>query len=284
MRGLTIALLCASFSAAQTPRRIVSTAPNVTEMLFAIGLGPSVVGDTTFCRYPEAARHLPKIGTFLEPDFERILALRPTLVITITNPIQLTDRLRRLHLNVVEVDPNTIPGIFTSLRAIGDAAGAAPAAADLSARLQKQLDLLRRTAPSLPPRKVLFLVGRNPGTLDGLVAAGKGTYLDELLAIAGGRNLLGDSPIPYPKVSVETILSRDPDVIIDMGDAAHAEGAPREKKEEVLALWSRYPRVKAVQDKHVYAVADDRFVVPGPRVVEAAREFRRLIHPEAPLP
>jgi iron complex transport system substrate-binding protein len=280
-RLLTPFLLCLPLLAAAPPRRIVSTAPNLTEMLFALGLGDRVVGVTTYCRYPEEARKLPKIGTFLEPDFERIVALRPDLVLTIKNPVQLSDRLRNFKLNVVEVNPETVSGIFDSLQAIGAATGAVPAASALSRQLRSGLDELRTTGTRLPPRRVLFLVGRTPGTLDGLIGAGKGTYLDELLALAGGSNILADTPMPYPKVSVETILARDPDVIIDMGDAAHAEGVPKERQEQVIALWARYPNLKAVRERHVLAVADDRLVVPGPRVVEAVVEFRRLLYPQA---
>lgn len=280
-RRLTLFLLCLSLLAAAPPRRIVSTAPNITEMLFALGLGGRVVGVTTYCRYPEEARKLPKIGTFLEPDFERIVALRPDLVLTIKNPIQLSERLRALKLSVVEVNPDTVPGIFESLQAIGAAAGEVPAAAALSRKLRSGLDELRTTGAGLPPRRVLFLVGRTPGTLDGLIGAGRNTYLDELLTRAGGRNILADTPIPYPKVSVETILARDPDVIIDMGDAAHGGGVPPERQEQVVALWARYPNLKAVRERHIFAVADDRLVVPGPRVVEAVLEFRRLLYPPA---
>lgn len=280
-RRLTLFLLCLSLLAAAPPRRIVSTAPNLTEMLFALGLGGRVVGVTTYCRYPEEARLLPKIGTFLEPDFERIVALRPDLVLTIKNPIQLSERLRALKLSVVEVNPETVPGIFDSLQAIGAAAGDVPAAAALSRKLRSGLDELRTTGARLPPRRVLFLVGRTPGTLDGLIGAGRNTYLDELLTLAGGRNILADTPIPYPKVSVETILARDPDVIIDMGDAAHGGGVPPERQEQVVALWARYPNLKAVRERHIFAVADDRLVVPGPRVVEAVLEFRRLLYPPA---
>jgi iron complex transport system substrate-binding protein len=279
-RRLTVPLLCLALFAAAPPRRIVSTAPNLTEMLFALGLGDRVVGVTTYCRYPPAARALPKVGTFLEPDFERIVALRPDLVLTIKNPVDLTARLRSLKLNAVEVNPETIPGIFASLQVIGQAAGAVPAATALRDKLQSELDGFRRTSAALPPRRVLFFVGRTPGTLDGLIAAGKGTYLDELLVLAGGRNVLADSPIPYPKVSIETILARDPDVIIDMGDAAHAEGVKSEQQEQVVALWSRYPKLKAVREHRLYAVADDRLVIPGPRVAEAVREFRRLLYPQ----
>ena len=264
---------------AAPPQRIVSTAPGVTEMLFDLALGPRVAGVTTYCRYPAAARSLPKIGTFLEPDLERIAALRPDLVIIIKNPVRLAERLHLLKLNTLEVDPMSMKGVFESIEAIGRAAGVEEPARRRAAELRSSLDQLRRTAG--PKRSVLFLVGRTPGTLDGLVGAGRGTYLDELLTIAGGSNVLADAPLEYPKVPLETIAMRDPEVIIDMGDAAHAEGGGGESPAAVERLWAtRLPQLRAVRNHHIYAVANDMFVVPGPRMVDAARAFRRMLNGE----
>lgn len=281
MRRVVAALIALPLLAAAQPRRIVSTAPSITETLFAAGLGERVVGVTTYCRFPEEARGLPKIGTFLEPDFEKILALRPDLVLTIKNPIQLTERLQKLRLNAVELDQDNIAAIFGSLDTIGTAVGARDKTDALKAKLRQGLEAVRKSTANLPKRSVLFVIGRTPGTLEGMVAAGKSSYLDELLQYAGGRNAFADSPVPYPKIPHEELLSRDPEVILDMGDFAHAEGTNRERQDEILALWRRYPKLRAVQNRAVYALASDIFVVPGPRMVDAAKEFRRLIHPEA---
>jgi len=128
---------------------------------------------------------------------------------------------------------------------------------------------------------MMFIVGRNPGTLAGLVAVGKASYLNEVIAIAGGENVFRDSFAPYPKVSLEEVLARAPEVIVDMGDMAQTEGVTEEHKKSVIALWNRYSRIPAAEKKNVFAVASDIFVVPGPRVVEAARAFARMLHPEA---
>lgn len=279
MRGLAAALLLWPLLG-QSPQRIVSTAPSITETLFAAGLGSRVAGVTTYCRYPEQARRLPKIGTFLEPDFEKILALRPDLVLTLKNPVQLTERLRKLRLNAIELDQDSIASIFRSLETIGQATGAAAQTSALASKLRAGLDEVARSTAGAPKLSVLFVIGRTPGTLEGMVAAGTNSYLDELLQYAGGRNVFHDSPIPYPKISHEELLSRDPEVILDLGDYAHAQGSSRERQEQVLALWQRYPKLRAVRNRRVYGLASDIFVVPGPRMVEAVREFRRLLHPE----
>lgn len=281
MRRLIAALVLLASPGAAQARRIVSTAPSITETLFAAGFGPRVAGVTTFCRFPEAVRALPKIGTFLQPDFEKILALNPDLVFTIKNPVQLTERLRALRLNAVELDQETIAGVFQSLETIGRSTGGSQETDALARKLRDGLDAVRNSTAGRPRRSVLFVIGRTPGTLDGMVAAGRSSYLDELISYAGGRNAFADSPVPYPKISHEELLARDPEIILDMGDFAHAEGASREKQAEILALWSRYPRLQAVKSLNVHVLASDIFVVPGPRMVEAAREFRRVIHPEA---
>lgn len=281
MRRLAAALLVLPLLAQKPPQRIVSTAPSITETLFAAGLGDRVAGVTTYCRYPPQVRRLPKIGTFLEPDFEKILALKPDLVFTIKNPVQLTERLRKLRLNAVELDQDSIASIFRSLEIIGQAAAAEKQTSALEAKLRQGLEEVRRSTAGKPKLSVLFVVGRTPGTLEGMIAAGKSSYLDELLEYAGGRNVFDDSPVPYPKIPHEELLSRDPDVILDIGDFAHAEGSSRERREQILALWQKYPKLKAVRTGRVYPLASDIFVVPGPRMLEAVKEFRRLLHPEA---
>jgi iron complex transport system substrate-binding protein len=280
--GILLALLLSSTKAlaAAPPLRIVSTAPSITEMLYALGLGPNVVGDTIFCDYPEEARTKPKIGTFLEPDLERILALRPDLVLVIKNPIGITQKLRSLGLRAEELDQDSIADILSSLSRIGQLTGREAAAARLNAGLRAQLDSVRRLAAPLPRRSVLFLVDRAIGTLQGMVGAGPGTFIDELLQIAGASNVLASSPMQYPNVSLEQILTRDPEVILDTNEVAHAEGRPGQPPEQILALWAAYPRLRAVRDHHVQVISSDLFVRPSPRMAEAARQLCGLIHPE----
>jgi iron complex transport system substrate-binding protein len=277
--------LWATLVAASPPTRIVSTAPSITEMLYALGLGSNVVGDTTYCTYPADARSKPKIGTFLDPDLERILALRPDLVLVIKNPIGVTAKLRSLGLRAEELDQDSVADILSSLRQIGQLTGRDAAAARLTASLRAELDSVRRLAAARPRRSALILVGRAPGTLQGMVGAGPGTFIDELLQIAGASNVLASSPMQYPNVSLEQILTRDPEVILDMGDFAHAEGRPGQPADEIVALWAAYPRLRAVSGHRVQVIASDIFVRPGPRMGEAARALVSLIHPEvAPQP
>jgi iron complex transport system substrate-binding protein len=277
VRFLSLVLACVLTAAAE-PQRIVSTAPSITEMLYALGLGDRVQGVTVYCHYPPEATKKTKIGTYLKPDIETILSLRPDLVIVQKNPSDLTSRLTALKLNVLEVDHDSINGIYDSIRRIGEAAGVAERAQSLNRQLKDQLEDVRRRTASLPPQKIMFIVGRTPGTLDGLVAVGKASYLGELMTIAGGVNIFKDSMAPYPKVTHEEILARNPEVIVDMGDMADTVGVTDAHKQSVVALWNRYPNIAAVQQHRVFAVAADIFVVPGPRMVDAARQFSKMLH------
>jgi iron complex transport system substrate-binding protein len=122
----------------------------------------------------------------------------------------------------------------------------------------------------------MFVVGRTPSRVEDLIVAGASSYIDELIAVAGAENAFHDAAAPYSKIGLEAVLRRDPDVIIDMGEMARTAGVTERQKQAVVALWSRFPQLKAVRERRVVAVASDVFVVPGPRVVEAARQIAEL--------
>ncbi|MGH9663072.1 MAG: ABC transporter substrate-binding protein [Bryobacteraceae bacterium] len=274
-------LLLAAFAMAAPPARIVSTAPSITEVLYALGLGGRVVGDTTFCRYPPDARAKPKVGTYLDPNLEVIASLRPDLVIIQNNPVHLARRLKALGLHVLEVNYETPAAVYVAIRQIGAAAGSPDRAGELVARLQREIGGVRAKTEALPRRRVMFIIGRTPDTLGGLVAVGSAPYLNELMEAAGGVNVFRDARAAYPNVTLEEVLARNPDVIVDMGDMAATGAATEEHKRAVAALWGRYAALAAVREHRVFAVASDIFVVPGPRIGEVARAFAHMLHPEA---
>ncbi|MCZ2073801.1 MAG: cobalamin-binding protein [Bryobacterales bacterium] len=280
MRALAALLVAAALWAA-APARIVSTAPSITETLYALGLGPRVVAVTTYCRYPPEVVRKPKIGSFLNPNLEVILGLRPDLVIIHRNPTGLARRLQDMGLKTLEVDQQTMADVFTSMHAIGAAAGVPEAARAVERAIRAQLEQVRSKTAKLPHPRTMFLAGRTPGAIEGMVAAGGGSYHHELIEIAGGKNIFESATGAYPKVSLEEVLSRDPEVIIDMGEMSDPAGVTEERKRAVVALWHKYPVLSAVRNGRVYAVASDIFVVPGPRMVEAVRAFAAMIHPEA---
>jgi iron complex transport system substrate-binding protein len=281
---LTVAVLAAATAgrarAASSPQRIVSTAPSITEMLYALGLGNRVVGVTRFDHYPPQVKSKPKIGDYTSPNIEAIAALRPDLVIIQTNPIHLAERLEAMHLRALEVQQENLAELYNSFRVVGEATGAKAQAARLAASIKSKLDQIHQRAAVFPKSRVMFVVGRAPGRLDGLVVAGRASYLNDIMTLAGGDNVFQDARGSYPAVSLEEVLARDPQVIIDMGDMSDTVDVSPAHKREVVALWQHLSSLAAVKQHHVYAVASDIFVVPGPRVVDAAQAFLDMLHPE----
>ena len=266
---------------AQAPQRIVSTAPSITELLYALDLGGRVVGVDRFSRYPADALKKPRIGDYAAPNLEVIASLRPDLVMIPTNPVQLRQRLEALNLRVLELNQEGIPALYESMRIVGQATGTAARAAQLAERIRGDLATIRERAAKLPKTRILFVAGRTPQRLEGLIVAGGASYLNEIIEIAGGENVFADAKAAYPLVALEEILARNPDVIIDMGEMGDTAGVTAPQKQAVQSLWTRMPSVRAVRNKRVHAVASDIFVVPGPRVAQAAAEFFALLHPEA---
>jgi iron complex transport system substrate-binding protein len=264
---------------AAVPARIVSTSPSITETLFALGLGDRVVGVSTFCRYPDAVKSLPKVGTFLKPDAEVIARLRPDLVIVHLGPHDVARQLGALSIKTATVDRGTLPGVYSTIRTIAAAAGVVDRGEKLVDELQQRLTRVRQAVSARPPRKVLVIVGRRPGALSDLVAVGRESYLSDLVAIAGGANVVGGGGLPeYPKISMETVIRLAPDVIVDAGDMGDTPDTRQKRNEATLRLWSTQTAVAAVPQQGVHTVMSDAFVVPGPRVVEVAETLAAWIH------
>jgi iron complex transport system substrate-binding protein len=279
--AVSVAAVPALGQTAAEPRRIISTAPSITEMLYTLGLGDRVVGVTEFCHYPPEVREQAKIGSYLRPNMETMLSLRPDLVVLLNEHGLLSDRLRGVGLNVLELQHNNLEGIYSSLRSVGDRTGVLDAAERRIAEIQDELEGIRGKTVSLPRRTVMFIVGRTPGTIQDVIVVGKGSFLNELIAIAGGQNAFADAAQYYPRIPREEIYARRPDVIVDMGDMSDTDGVTEEHRLSVGKLWEQIPSLPAVQQGRVYPVANDIFVVPGPRVVDAAQSLFEMIHPEA---
>ncbi len=273
MRLIALFLLTVSAWGAGA-QRIVSTDPSITETLFAMGLGPRVVGVTIYCKFPAEALKLPKIGTLLKPDVEAIVALKPDLVVVRTRPNNLPEQLTRLHVPFIEVGNQNLDEVYAGARAIGKAAGASDAAQQMIAGMQAQLQRIKGLTAGKPKPSVAFIVGHTAGRLEGMTAGSGASYFSDLLEYAGGTNIFAGVSTPYPKISLEEILSRDPDVIMELS------GDTRPKQEAVLALWQSKGMLKAVKSGRVYALESEPFLVPGPRAVEAVKLVLHWLHPE----
>jgi iron complex transport system substrate-binding protein len=262
------------------PQRIISTAPSITEMLYALGLGDRVVGVTRYCKYPPEAQLKPKIGDYVNPNLEAIAALKPDLVILQTNPVRLAERLQTMHLKTLEIDQHNLAAMYESMRLTGIATGTTARAAELVASIQSKLDQIRKSAAKFPRKRTMFVIARTTGQLDGLMVAGGSSFVDELIAIAGGDNVFHDASAAYPQVSLEGIIARNPDVIIDLGEMS-GDAVSENYKREIIALWSRAPSIAAVKQHQIVVAGSDVYLVPGPRVVDAARAIFVMLHPGA---
>jgi iron complex transport system substrate-binding protein len=254
----------------------VSTSPSITETLFALGLGDRVVGVSTFCRFPPDVAKLPKVGTFLKPEAELIAGLRPDLVVVHEVSTGIDRRLASLRIPFVVVERGTLASVFSSIRQIAAATGVPDRAEPLVAGIERRLAAVRRAATARP--RVLFVIGRRPGTLADLVAVGPGSYINDLIELAGGANVLAIAGQPeYPRISMETVLRLDPEVIVDTVDMGETETERRQRQPMNERLWSAFGTLSAVKTRRLHAATTDALVVPGPRVVDAAEWVAALL-------
>jgi iron complex transport system substrate-binding protein len=274
---LLVALAVAVSGQSAVPARIVSTSPNITDTLFALGLGDRVVGVSTFCRYPPQVSSLPKVGTFLKPDAELIARLRPELVFVHTGPNSIASQLARLGIKTGTIESGSLSQVFSTIRSIGIAANVSDRADRLVADINGRLDRVKAAVAGRAPRKVLIIVGRQTGTLSDIVAVGRGSYLSDIAAFAGGVNVL-DTTTQYPRISMETIVSSAPDVLIDVGEMGESPADSDRRRLITIDLWRRQTLVRAVREDGLFVTTDDAFVVPGPRMIVVAERMATWFH------
>jgi iron complex transport system substrate-binding protein len=278
--AVVVLLAYALAASAQTrPQRIVSTAPSITETLFALGVGDRVVGVSQFCNYPPQVQKLPKVGSYIRPDAEAIARLAPDLVVLERSSSELEDRLNSLHILFIEVPHSTLEDIFSEVQIIGKAVGVPDRATSLVAQMKSSLNAIQSKAKALPSPRVVVIVDRQQGTLNNLIAVGPGNYVNQILLIAGGANVLDKPGLPqYPRISLETVLRENPDVIIDLSGTQETEAARMASRAATLALWGQYRDLAAVRSAHVYAGTTDSLVVPGPRTPIATQRLFDFVH------
>lgn len=253
------------------PQRIVSLAPNVTETLFALGAGDKVVGVTSYCDYPAEATTREKVGDTLSPNLERIVGLRPDLVIvsTASQLESLTRRLTDLSIPVFVSHSRTVREILESIRQLGAATGQKEAAAELVREMSDRLDRVETRVSRLPRIRVLYVLQTQP-----LISVGGDTFLHDLIRMAGGESITA-TEAGYPQFSLETVLARAPEVILF--PASHGEG-----QLEATTIRQLLATTPAVRSNRLARINPDWANRPGPRIVEALEQFAQAIHPESP--
>jgi len=256
------------------PARIVSMAPDLTEILFALGLEERIVGVTRDSDHPPAALAKPKVGTFWQPNIEAVIAAKPDLVVALTFEQQrdFARRLRRIGYDCLAVEIEKIDDLFRAIAAMGEAAGVQEQARDLSDRMTDAIRRLQTAAAGQPKVNVLWVVQREP-----LRVAGRDTFINEMIELAGGANAIGPTLHKYPPIGAEEVIAAQPEVIIEPD---MLPGALDEQRRQAFSYWSRYANLPAVVRGRIFVVEGDTVSRLGPRLHLGIELIARCLRPE----
>jgi iron complex transport system substrate-binding protein len=277
-RLLLLILLIATPASAQTarPERIVSLVPAVTEMIYAMGDGARVAAVSNYDHFPAEIASLPRVGGLLDPSVERILGIKPDLVIVYATQKELIERLDRARIPYFNYQHKTLPDIMATIRALGARIGSASRADAVASGMDRSLAEIRARTAGLPHPATLLVFERDPASLRNVYASGGYGFLHDMLEIAGGRNVFASVKQQAVQASTEMLIASRPEVIVELryGDSLKNTDIARELRD-----WDALASVPAVRSHRISALAGDEFVVPGPRVVDATRRLAEALHP-----
>ena len=286
---VSVALAAAAFAAAQPigrsvsaaamqarPARIISVIPAVTEMLFAIGAGPQMAAVGSFDDYPPEAAKLPRVGALLDPDVERMLSLRPDLVVVYDSQSDLRKQLERVGIPMFVYRHGGLADVMTTITALGERAGRQTEAAAVRGRIEAKLADIRARVAGRPRPRTVLVFGRDAGARRGIYASGGAGFLHDMLVAAGGENVFADIRREAVQATSELVLARQPDAIVELRVLPDDAARSRE-----VSAWKTLTAIPAVRDNRVVIISDQRTVVPGPRVAEGTELIARALHPEA---
>jgi iron complex transport system substrate-binding protein len=253
------------------PQRIIALAPSVAEILFFLGLGERVVGVTDFCTYPAEAARKPRVGSFIHMNVEKIIYLKPDLVVATAegNRPELLALLEQARIKTYVVNPKSVAQAIECVREVGRVCGVEERAGALAADLQARIDRVVGRTPLGNRPSVLFQINLKP-----IMTVNRNTLHHDLIRSAGGKNLFMDEPLTYPRIGLEEVIRRRPNVIIisSMERGGRFEEARRE--------WMRWKAVPAVRDGRVFLIDSDITDRASPRVLVGIERMARMLHPE----
>ena len=259
----------------KTPARIISLVPAVTEMLFALGAGPRVVGVSSFDHFPAEVEKLPRVGALLDPDIERILSLRPDLVVVYRSQTDVLAQLGRAKIPTFVYSHAGLADVTATLRRLGERIGSGTEAERLATNIEQRIEAVRAASAKTTRPKTLVVFGRDAFALRGIYASGGIGFVHDMVTAAGGDNVFADAKREAVQATTELIIARAPEVILEL----RAEPMDRATKEKEVRTWNPLASVPAVRSGRVRILDDARTVVPGPRVAEGieliAAELRR---------
>jgi iron complex transport system substrate-binding protein len=253
------------------PGKIISLAPNITEILFSLGLDEEIVGVSIHCNFPEKAKNKPRVGSYISLDYEKITSLNPDLIIATGagNTRDMVDRLERLGFPTYVLFPKNFDDILKSLGHIGDVVNREEEARVIDEEMRRRKQRIVEITRGLPRPKVFIQIGDIP-----LVTVGKGSFTDDLIRLAGGENIAGKEKEVYPRLGMEEVIKRSPEVIVI------SSMNPKRDYEKILQGWTRWKTLPAVKNGRLHLINSDLLDRPSPRIVEGLEELAKVLHPE----
>ncbi|MBU2490616.1 MAG: ABC transporter substrate-binding protein [Proteobacteria bacterium] len=263
------------------PCRIITMAPSITEIAFALGQEHRVVAVSDFCHFPPEAERFPRVGGFVNPNLERITALSPDLVILQGVAEKAARFCKSRGIPVLFVDMDSIPSIFAGIRSMGDRLDCRERAEELIRGIRADLDDVRESISGKRRRKVFICIGREPGGVASLYTTGKNSFVSQLVEAAGGDNIFSDVLIPYPEASKESLLRRAPEVILEIRLGRVLD---EDERARLTGEWQVLHGIPAVDNGDVHVLSEDFLLIPGPRVGQATRRFAEVLHGQGGAP
>jgi iron complex transport system substrate-binding protein len=253
------------------PKRIVSLAPNITEILFGLGLDEEIVGVSIHCNFPEKARTKVRVGSYINLDYEKITSVTPDLIIATGagNTRGMVGRLEQLGFPTYVIYPKNFEDILKSIIHIGQVANREKEARAIIGGMKKRTHRVIELIKNLSRPKVFIQIGDAP-----MVTVGKGSFADDLIRLAGGENIAGKEKEEYPRFGMEEILKRSPEVIV------MSSMNPKGDYLKILQEWNRWKTIPAVKNGRVHIMDSDLIDRPSPRIIEGLEELARFLHPE----
>jgi iron complex transport system substrate-binding protein len=272
--ALAALLLLVVLVHAQTrPARIISLVPGATEILFAIGAGPRVVAVSSYDKEPPQVASLPRVGALLDPDVERILSLRPDLIVVYGSQHDLVRQLERAGIAHFSYVHGGLADIFTTIRTLGIRTGDADQAARVTGQIEDTLADIRKRVEGRARPRTMLVFGREPGTLRNLYASGGYGFLHDVLEIAGGKDVFADIKRESVQATSELVLTRAPEVIVEL--RADDEASPD------MTAWQAVPSIPAVRKGRIVILTGSEMVTAGPRIGQATLRLAKALHPDA---
>jgi iron complex transport system substrate-binding protein len=255
---------------AKPPARIVSLAPSITEMLFVLGLDDQIVGVTEFCDYPAAAKSKAKVG-YAHPSVEALVALQPEMVLAPKDFLRpdLQTKLEQLKIPVFVLDARTLEDIPLQIHTLGKMFEKTSAANEVTQVMRQRIAEIRRKTETLTAKRVLYILNSQP-----LITVGPGSFIHQMIGLVGGVNIAAQAGMAYPRLSMETVLKEDPEVLIF--PSGEVETVPRSEQQQ----WRRWGSLSAVKQQRFHEVSSNLLNRPGPRIVEGLEQLANAIHPE----